>query len=109
MDRRQALAPWGFSVATGFVVLAAHIWLLSVKSSNHLDWIFLSFLLLDLVPAAVFAVLVRSTSTAIAGPLLLAVTGCPWLFVPFSSNDFALMAPMFGWFAALSIAALAGM
>jgi len=109
VGQRRALAQYGFSATTGLVVLAAHIWLLRVKSSNHLDWIFLSFLVLDLVPAAVFGVLVRRKSTAfIAGPLLLVVTGCSWLVVRFSSNDFALLGPMFGWFAALSIAVLAG-
>ena len=97
MGRRRTLAQYGFATATGLVILAAHIWLLNAKSSNHLDWVFVSVLLLDLVPAAVFAALVRRKATAyLAGSLLVVVTGCSWLVVPLSTNDFALLAPMFG-------------
>lgn len=109
MERRRTHAQYVFATATGLVVLAAHSWLLRVKSSNHLDWVFASALLLDLVPAAVFGIVVRRKATAyLAGSLLVVVTGCSWLVVPLSTNDFALMSPMLGWFAALGISALAG-
>lgn len=104
MRRTSTLLRWVLATLTAIVVCGGLIFLVNAGSNRHYNVVFFAVLMVSLVPAGLYAFIVRNdTTTIVCGSLLLLLTASSWLVVVVSQEDLALVYPILAFFVTLAI------